>query len=154
VEKISKYYIEGGNKMRKKLLVGTLVAGLIMGGAVAAGASDDSNHKDDKSTRSSEVTHNSHVEIETEHGRTFYKSKNDDNPHKSASSKSSNSRVLSKSAAAKIALKAVKGKITKIEKEVEHGRIVYKFEIRNSSGKHKVRIDAKTGKIVRIKHDK
>ncbi|MEH7177431.1 PepSY domain-containing protein [Neobacillus vireti] len=155
--------------MKKKVLIGALAGLLVMGGAIAVGASknddnrpDDSIHAEDKtsiinldSQNIPELKAGQEVELETEHGQTFYKieSDDDDNNSPSSASQPSNTSTLSVEEAAKIATNEVSGKITEIEKELEHGRLEYKFEIQSDRGEADVRVDAETGKITRVKFD-
>ena len=148
--------------MNKKIIIGGLSALLMFGGAAAVGASksgtqpDDSIHLDDKNTsiivdpkNVPEVSTGQKIELETEHGRTFYKVETDDSS-KHSSSQSTTSSHLSMDEAARIALNKVKGTITGAEKEYEHGRLEFKFEIQSKRGEADVRVDAQTGEITRV----
>jgi uncharacterized membrane protein YkoI len=150
--------------MKNKVLIGVVSSLLVLGGAFAVGASnnntrpDDSNHLDDKSAVSNLDTQNlpelkagQELELETEHGQTFYKIDDDDSSKSTASQ--SNSSAISVDEAAKIATNEVNGKITEVEKEMEHGRLEYKFEIQSDRGEVDIRVDAETGKITRVKFD-
>ena len=153
--------------MNKKILIGALSGLLVLGGAIAVGASkndtrpEDSIHADDKNSvinldtkNFPEIKAGQKIELETEHGQTFYKVEtDDDDSNKSSSAQQTNTSVLSVEEAAKIATNEVKGKITEIEKEMEHGRLEYKFEIQSDRGEADVRVDAETGKITRVKFD-
>ena len=58
---------------------------------------------------------------------------------------------LSRDEAAAIALAHVgSGRVTKIEQEVEHGRMEWKVEIVDRTREHDVRVDAMTGAITRV----
>ncbi|WHZ04595.1 PepSY domain-containing protein [Neobacillus sp. YX16] len=153
--------------MKNKVLIGVVSSLLVLGGAFAVGASnnntrpDDSNHLDDKSAVINLDTQNlpelkagQELELETEHGQTFYKidDDNDDDSSKSTASQS-NTSAISVDEAAKIATNEVNGKITEVEKEMEHGRLEYKFEIQSDRGEVDIRVDAETGKITRVKFD-
>jgi uncharacterized membrane protein YkoI len=151
--------------MKKKVLIGVVSSLLVLGGAFAVGASkndsrpDDSIHLDDKSqginlgTQSlSEIKEGQEIELETEHGQTFYKIESDDDSSKSATSQSDTS-AISVEEAAKIATNEVNGTVTEVEKEMEHGRMEYKFEIQSDQGEVDVRVDAETGKITRVEFD-
>jgi uncharacterized membrane protein YkoI len=153
--------------MKNKVIIGVVSSLLVLGWAFAVGASnnntrpDDSNHLDDKSTVINLDTQNlpelkagQELELETEHGQTFYKidDDNDDDSSKSTASQS-NSSAISVDEAAKIATNEVNGKITEVEKEMEHGRLEYKFEIQSDRGEVDIRVDAETGKITRVKFD-
>jgi uncharacterized membrane protein YkoI len=153
--------------MKNKVIIGVVSSLLVLGGAFAVGASnnntrpDDSNHLDDKSTVINLDTQNlpelkagQELELETEHGQTFYKidDDNDDDSSKSTASQS-NSSAISVDEAAKIATNEVNGKITEVEKEMEHGRLEYKFEIQSDRGEVDIRVDAEHGKITRVKFD-
>jgi uncharacterized membrane protein YkoI len=152
--------------MKNKVLIGALSGLLVLGGAIAVGASkndsrpDDSIHVDDKTSVKNldtqnipEIKDGQEVELETEHGQTFYKLESNDDSSKSSSSQTTNTSALSVEEAAKIATNEVNGKITKIEKEMEHGRLEYKFEIQSDQGEADVRVDAASGKITRVKFD-
>ncbi len=46
------------------------------------------------------------------------------------------------------------GKVLEVELEREKGRIVYELEVLNNAGEvHKFYIDAKTGKLLKVKRD-
>lgn len=154
--------------MKNKVLIGVVSSLLVLGGAFAVGASnnntrpDDSNHLDDKSAFINLDTQNlpelkagQELELETEHGQTFYKidDDNDDDDSSKSTASQSNSSAISVDEAAKIATNEVNGKITEVEKEMEHGRLEYKFEIQSDRGEVDVRVDAETGKITRVKFD-
>jgi uncharacterized membrane protein YkoI len=151
--------------MKKKVLIGVVSSLLVLGGAIAVGASkndtrqDDSIHLDDKSsvinlaTQSlPEIKAGQEIELETEHGQTFYKIESDDDSSQSTASQS-NTSALSVDEAAKIAVNEVNGTITEVEQEMEHGRLEYKFEIQSDQGEADVRVDAETGKVTRVKFD-
>jgi uncharacterized membrane protein YkoI len=149
--------------MKKKVIAGAWSTLLILGGAVAAGASkngsraDDSIHFEDKSRNGqaqvNTVTTGSgqKVEIETEHGQTVIKTKTVDSP--SSPSSTSNDGMITKEEAAAIAAKSADGTVKEIEKEMEHGVVQYKVEVETHSGETKVRIEAETGKVVAVEHD-
>jgi uncharacterized membrane protein YkoI len=151
--------------MKKKVLIGVVSSLLVLGGAFAVGASkndsrpDDSIHLDDKSqginlgTQSlPEIKEGQEIELETEHGQTFYKIESDDDSSNSTASQTTTS-ALSVEEAAKIATNEVNGTITEVEKEMEHGRLEYKIEIQSDQGEADVRVDAETGKITRVEFD-
>ena len=148
--------------MKKKIIIGGLSALLIFGGAAAVGASksgtpEDSIHLEDKNTSITieaqnlpEISAGQEIELETEHGKTFYKVESDDS-NSISTSKSAGS--LSIEEAAKIALANVNGTITEVENEMEHGRLEYKFEILSNRGEVDVRVDAQTGEVTRVEFD-
>ena len=151
--------------MKNKVLIGAVSSLLVLGGAFAVGASkndtrpDDSIHLDDKSsvinlgTQSlPEIKEGQEIELETEHGQTFYKIESDDVSSNSSDSQS-NTSAISVEEAAKIAINEVNGTVTKVEKEMEHGRLEYKFEIQSDQGEADVRVDAETGNITRVEFD-
>jgi uncharacterized membrane protein YkoI len=149
-------------KMKNKVLIGVVSSLLVLGGAIAVGASNNDNHLDDKSAVINLDTQNlpelkagQEIELETEHGQTFYKvESDDDDDSNSSSTQSTNTSAVSIEEAAKIATNEVNGKITEVEKEMEHGRLEYKFEIQSDrGGEVDVRVDAETGKITRVKFD-
>ncbi|WP_052427352.1 PepSY domain-containing protein [Neobacillus niacini] len=152
--------------MKNKALIGVVSSLLVLGGAIAVGASkndtrpDDSVHVDDKNSfinlgtqNLPEIKPGQEIELETEHGQTFYKVESYDDDSNSSSTQSTNTSTLSVEEAAKIATNEVNGKITEVEKEMEHGRLEYKFEIQSDRGEVDVRVDAETGKITRVKFD-
>ncbi|MFB3168986.1 PepSY domain-containing protein [Neobacillus sp. 179-C4.2 HS] len=151
--------------MKKKVLIGVVSSLLVLGGAFAVGASkndthpDDSIHLDDKSSSINlgtqslpEIKEGQEIELETEHGQTFYKIESDDDSSNSTTSQSDTS-AISVEEAAKIATNEVNGTVTEVEKEMEHGRMEYKFEIQSNQGEVDVRVDAETGKITRVEFD-
>jgi uncharacterized membrane protein YkoI len=143
----------------KNKLIGILIGfGLILGGAFAVGAANgaDDTQPDDKgglkttTTTKGNTSGNVEFEVETEHGQTFTKVKLDDS---SSAPVTPSSSSISVEEAKAIALARVNGSVTKIEKEMEHGRLEYKFEIQSSEGEVDVRVDAETGAITRVKYD-
>lgn len=147
------------------MMIGGLSVLLLFGGAAAVGASksgtqpDDSIHADDKNisivvetNKLPEISAGQEIELETEHGKTFYKVETDDDSNNS-STQTANSSSISMEEASKIALNKVNGTITEVEKEMEHGRLEYKFEIHSNRGEADVRIDAETGKVTRVEFD-
>jgi uncharacterized membrane protein YkoI len=153
--------------MRNKVLIGVVSSLLVLGGAIAVGASkndtpqDNSVQVDDKNSvinldtqNLPEIKPGQEIELETEHGQTFYKiESDDDDDSNSSSTQSTNTSAVSIEEAAKIATNEVNGKITEVEKEMEHGRLEYKFEIQSDRGEVDIRVDAETGKITRVKFD-
>jgi uncharacterized membrane protein YkoI len=152
--------------MKNKVLIGVVSSLLVLGGAIAVGAAnndsrlDDSIHTDDKSSvinldtqNLPELKEGQELELETEHGQTFYKVESDDDDSNSLTTASTNTSAISIEEAAKIATNEVNGKITEVEEEMEHGKLEYKFEIQSDRGEVDVRVDAETGKITRVKFD-
>jgi uncharacterized membrane protein YkoI len=154
--------------MRNKVLIGVVSSLLVLGGAIAVGASKNDNPQensvqaDDKNSvihlgtqNLPEIKPGQEIELETEHGQTFYKVENDDDDddNNSSSTQSTNTSTISVEEAAKIATNEVNGKITEVEKEMEHGRLEYKFEIQSDRGEVDIRVDAESGKITRVKFD-
>jgi uncharacterized membrane protein YkoI len=133
--------------MKNKIIVGALSGLLVLGGAIAVGASkndtrtDDSIHLEDK-TISSNVKG-------TEQGQTEVKVEVDDSNSSSATS----TNLITAKKAAEIAISEVNGTVEEIEQELEHGRMEYKVELNTSTGEAEVRIDAETGKVVRVERD-
>ncbi len=61
---------------------------------------------------------------------------------------------ITKADAEKIALKKANGKVEEGELEMENGKLVYSFDIRNKKGTiTEVQVDAKTGKIVSVEEE-
>src|SRR4051794_18348882 len=114
--------------MNKKILIGALSGLLVLGGAIAVGASkndtrpEDSIHADDKTSvinletqNIPEIKEGQELELETEHGQTFYKVESDDDDDdssKTSPSQPTNTSALSVEEASKIATNEVNGKIT------------------------------------------
>jgi uncharacterized membrane protein YkoI len=147
--------------MKKKMMIGGLSVLLLFGGAAAVGASksgtqpEDSVHLDDKNVETQnlpEISAGQEIELETEHGKTFYKVETYDDSNNS-STQTANSTSISMEEASKIALNKVNGTITEVEKEMEHGRLEYKFEILSNRGEADVRVDAQTGEVTRVEFD-
>jgi uncharacterized membrane protein YkoI len=149
--------------MKKKIIIGGISALLIFGGAAAVGASksgtqpEDSIHLEDRKTSIPvdaptlpQISHGQEIELETEHGKTFYKVETDDSNHHTTNQSATS---LSVNEAAKIALSKVNGTITEVEQEMEHGRLEYKFEIASNRGEVDVRVDAVSGEITRVEFD-
>ena len=133
--------------MKNKFIVGALSGLLILGGAVAVGASkndtraEDSIHQEDKKV-SGNVNDN-------EQGQTTIKVEADD----SNSTAAANANFITMEKAKEIAISKVNGTVVEIEQELEHGRMEYKVELNTRTGEAQVRIDAETGKVVRVEHD-
>jgi uncharacterized membrane protein YkoI len=146
--------------VKNKFLIGAVAGLLVLGGAIAVGASKNDSLPEDSSSVINLETQNlpelkegQELELETEHGQTFYKIETDDDSSNSSPTTSTNTSALTIEEASKIATNEVNGKITKIEKELEHGRLEYKFEIQSDQGEADVRVDAATGKITRVEFD-
>lgn len=133
--------------MRKKLIVGALSGLLILGGAVVVVASkndprpEDSIHQEDNKistnvNKKSQVQANIKVETDDSNSTTA------DNP-----------TYITVEKAKEIAVNEVNGTVVEIEQELEHGRMEYKVELYTSTGEVEVRIDAETGKVVRVERD-
>ncbi|MEH7084215.1 PepSY domain-containing protein [Neobacillus drentensis] len=133
--------------MKNKFIVGALSGLLILGGAVAVGASkhdtraEDSIHQEDKKIRAN-VTGN-------DQGQTTIKVETDDSNNTAAT----NSNLITAEKAKEIAISEVNGTVVEIEQELEHGRMEYKVELNTSTGEAEVRIDAESGKVVRVERD-
>ncbi|WP_144553884.1 PepSY domain-containing protein [Bacillus sp. X1(2014)] len=133
--------------MKNKFIVGALSGLLILGGAVAVGASksdtraEDSIHQEDK-----KVSGNVNGK---EQGQTTIKVEADD----SNSTAAANANFITMEKAKEIAISKVNGTVVEIEQELEHGRMEYKVELNTSTGEAEVRIDAETGKVVRVERD-
>jgi uncharacterized membrane protein YkoI len=143
----------------KNKLIGIIIGfGLLLGGAFAVGAAnraddtqpDDNGGRQTSATTNSNTTGNIESEVETEHGQTFTKVELDDSNQVPATPTNSS---ISVEEAKAIALAKVNGTVTKVENEMEHGRLEYKFEIQSSQGEVDVRVDAQTGAITRVKYD-
>ncbi|WP_409275256.1 PepSY domain-containing protein [Neobacillus sp. SCS-31] len=146
--------------MRNKLLAAGIVFGLIAGGTFAVGAvgKDDSGREVEfeyeqesehgvefELERESEHGVEFELERESEHGVALVKTKGTDDKKAIETAAS-----ISFEKAAKIAKTAAKGKITKAEAEMEHGRIEYEFELKDGKRETEVKIDGTTGKILEI----
>ncbi|WP_026566207.1 PepSY domain-containing protein [Bacillus sp. UNC41MFS5] len=133
--------------MKNKFIVGALSGLLILGGAVAVGASkndtraEDSIHQEDKKI-STNVNGN-------DQGKTTIKVETDD----SKSTAATNPNFITAEKAREIAISEVNGTVVEIEQELEHGRMEYKVELNTSTGEAEVRIDAESGKVVRVERD-
>ena len=68
-------------------------------------------------------------------------------------STATNKNEISQDEAVKIAEKAVNGKVHKIEKEYDDGRIKYEFELHSDKGEVDVEIDSLTGDILEMDYD-
>ncbi|MFY4776135.1 PepSY domain-containing protein [Metabacillus sp. RGM 3146] len=65
----------------------------------------------------------------------------------------SQSSAISMDQAKKIALKETPGKIIKIAlKTDEDGRLVYKVIVLSNGAEHKIKIDARTGQVLKVKN--
>ncbi|MCL6570905.1 MAG: PepSY domain-containing protein [Bacillus sp. (in: Bacteria)] len=138
--------------MKNKVIVGALSAILLLGGAIAVGATnndtqaEDSIHQEDNKISSN--VNGKKVEIETEYGQTGVKAEAGD-----SNSSTSTTKLITAEKAVEIAVSEVSGTVAEIEQELEHGRLEYKVELDTSIGEAKVRIDAETGKIVKVEHE-
>ncbi|OLS41857.1 PepSY domain-containing protein [Bacillus sp. MRMR6] len=149
--------------MKNKFVVGAISIALVLGGAAAVGAAKNYSSQDDfngnKGASSTDplqtfsLTEGQKVELENEHGKTFYKVESDDNDDRLNTDDAVDLTVLSLEEASKIATNTVSGTITEVEKEMEHGRLEYTFEIESKNGEVEVRIDAQTGEVTRIDFD-
>ena len=53
-------------------------------------------------------------------------------------------------AAIQIALQRVPGQVIKVELDTENGLLVYEVDIRTSYGRYEVKVDANTGRIIKV----
>lgn len=66
---------------------------------------------------------------------------------------SNQSTVISMDQAKKIALKDTPGKVIKIALKTDSdGRLVYKVIILSNNAEHKIKIDARTGQVLKVKN--
>lgn len=186
--------------MKKKLMIGTLIGAVVLGGAVAVGANnpDDASKENKKEMISIDKAESialkeingkvEDVELEREHQRMVYKvdinvknfdddddrevyvdaytgevlgveNDDDDDSYKGGQKTATNNSTvankneISQDEAIKIAEKAVNGKVYKVEKEYDDGRIKYEFELNSDKGEVDVEIDALTGDILEMDYD-
>jgi uncharacterized membrane protein YkoI len=146
--------------MKNKLVIVAISIALVLGGAAAVGASKNYSSHDDFNANKGEtstkptfsLTEGQKVELENEHGQTFYKVETDHDDFV-LNAGAADITILTLEEAAKIATNTVSGAITEVEREMEHGRLEYKFEIESKNGEVDVRIDAQSGEITRIEYD-
>ncbi|MBT2694063.1 PepSY domain-containing protein [Bacillus sp. ISL-55] len=60
---------------------------------------------------------------------------------------------ISEDQAKEIALKQVKGTVTKVELETENGVLVYEVDIKAPDQLYEVTIDAKSGKVIKVEKE-
>lgn len=113
--------------MKNKFIVGALSVLLILGGNVSVGAL-----KND--TRAENSIHQEDKKL-------------------SNNTTAANVNFITKEKAKEIAISEVNGTVVEIEQELEHGRMEYKVELNTSTGEVEVRIDAESGKVVRVERD-
>jgi Peptidase propeptide and YPEB domain len=107
--------------MKNKLIAAGLVAGIIIGGTFAVGATEN----DDAASKKAPSTTNA----------------------------VSSSQQITLEEATEIAKREATGTIEDVEKETEHGRLVYEFEFEDGPNETEVHIDAVSGEVTRVEHD-
>lgn len=77
---------------------------------------------------------------------------NDDNDNQTAAT-NANNKVKTAAQAKAIALKAVKGTVTKVDRDSDDGRVTYEVDLKIAGGEATVEIDAATGKVLSVDKD-
>jgi uncharacterized membrane protein YkoI len=138
--------------LRNKVIGGIIAVCVGLGGAYAVTASNDADEKNlvaDQAAVPASGKVIESVETDTQNGETSFKAETSES--NSVPATPSNQKFIPVVDAMKIATDKVNGKITKMEREYEQGRLIYKFEIQTDSGKADVRVDAISGEITRAK---
>jgi uncharacterized membrane protein YkoI len=112
-------------KMKRKVLIGTVVSALVLGGAFVVGASNN-----DDSNSSKSITSNSLNSI----------------------SNSGNEKISIEEAET-IALKEVKGVVDSVELKQKSDKVFYKVEVEKDDLEYDVYIEAFTGKVTSVNQD-
>ena len=112
-------------KMKRKVLIGTVVSALVLGGAFVVGASNNDDSNSSKSTTSNSLN---------------------------SISKSGNEKISIEEAET-IALKEVKGVVDSVELKQKSDKVFYKVEVENDDLEYDVYIDAITGKVTSVNQD-
>lgn len=76
----------------------------------------------------------------------------DDNDNQTATN-NANNKVKTVAQAKTIALKAVKGTVTKVDRDSDDGRVTYEVDLKIAGGEATVEIDAATGKVLSVDKD-
>ncbi|HEY4548814.1 MAG TPA: PepSY domain-containing protein [Bacillus sp. (in: firmicutes)] len=111
--------------MKRKVLIGTVVSALVLGGAFVVGASNNDDSNSSKSTTSDSLN---------------------------SISKSENEKISIEEAET-IALKEVKGIVDSVELKQKSDKVFYKVEVENDDLEYDVYIDAITGKVTSVNQD-
>lgn len=111
--------------MKRKVLIGTIVSALVLGGAFVVGASNNDDSNSSKSTTSDSLN---------------------------SISKSENEKISIEEAET-IALKEVKGIVDSVELKQKSDKVFYKVEVENDDLEYDVYIDAITGKVTSVNQD-
>src|SRR3954447_17987300 len=111
--------------MKRKVLIGTVVSALVLGGAFVVGASNNDDSNSSKSTTSNSLN---------------------------SISKSENEKISIEEAET-IALKEVKGIVDSVELKQKSDKVFYKVEVENDDLEYDVYIDAITGKVTSVNQD-
>ncbi|OCA85684.1 hypothetical protein A8F94_12470 [Bacillus sp. FJAT-27225] len=112
--------------MKNKLIAAGLVAGIIVGGTFAVGATGN----DDAS------------------------SKNPATPANVETKSTSNGNQITLEEASDIAKREATGVIEEVEKDTENGRLVYEFEFEDGAIETEVHVDAVSGEVTKVEHDR
>lgn len=78
---------------------------------------------------------------------------NDDDDNNSQATNTANNKVKTAAQAKAIALKAVKGTVTKVDRDSDDGRVTYEVDLNITGGEATVEIDAATGKVLSVDKD-
>ena len=183
--------------MKKKVLIGTLGALLVFGGAFAVGATNNDNVSTISTTNNKQTILSTdevkkialqevagiveEIELERKSDKVVYEvdiekddvdydlyidaysgeiytidrddQNDDDNNIHSSNGGQNNKNMISQADATAIAEKAVNGKVVEIEKDEDNGFIKYEIELKTDRGEADVKIDASTGKVLKVEWD-
>lgn len=99
------------------------------------------------------IDYDIHVEAYTGKIISVKEERDDDRKEIVKETETSNQNLLSREKAIEIAEKAVNGKVIEMDRDEENGRIIYEFELATSTGEAELKLDASTGKVLKVEHD-
>ena len=185
--------------MKNKLIIGAISAAVILGGAVAVGATKNdyptvnlqqTNKEKNNMISSNEAVNIAlkkvngtvdKVELENKQGQYYYEVEidteaveyefdidavtgeilsykedqqdDDDQLNRNEISNTTQNNYITAEKAIEIAEKEVNGKVIEIERDEEDGRLIFEIELKTSSGEAELKLDAITGKILKIENE-
>jgi hypothetical protein len=138
--------------MRKTIVAALAAAGLgiagLGGAALAAGTDDPTSGSGLGPAPTASATH----DAGDDNGGDRDRGASDDPAVAPTGEPTTGAAGVGLARAKEVALRQVGGgRITKVERETEHGRLEWKIEVRSGSVEYDVRVDAATGAITRLK---
>lgn len=129
--------------MKRKWMVGTLVAAIAVGGAIGAGTIG-TGFANDNPNSSPKPREGSSQSVEQQAPASF----------RALEETSGQKQLLSVEQAISIALEHSEGYVDSIELERERGSVYYEVEVESSTKEYDIYVDAYTGEVLKVKEER